>query len=197
MMDYYKVDYTPIPKYIVEEADITAYNSKGEKIFIGNNKTSAYYRAAECNRPSDDKNYEVLQNYADLNGDVGRQWLALYQVKFEGRSPIIADSLKVVTGTSSLPSGYTTGIHMFGTTAAFNLNNSYYVFNNKPMSIYVYFKTDDSVVVPSAASVAGSNFSVGSVFLYGGIGAAVGAAIAVVVMLAVSKKRESASVEAA
>ena len=192
MMDYYKVDYTPIPKYMVEETDITTYNAKGEKIFTGTDKTSAYYRAVECNRPSDDKNYEVLQNYADLNGDVGRQWLALYQVKFEGKSPIIASSLKVVTGSTTLPDGYSTGIHMFGETAAFDLNSEYYVFNKSADDIYVYFKTDDSVVVPSAASVAGSNFSVGSVFLYGGVGAAIGAAIAVVVLLAVGRKKEGA-----
>jgi hypothetical protein len=194
LMDYYKVDYSPIPKYMVEETDITTYNAKGEKVVLKNN--SAYYKVVECNRPSDDKNYEVLQNYADLNGDVGKQWLALYAVKFEGKAPILADSLKVVTGSTTVPDGYSTGIHMFGGTAVFDLNSEYYVFNKGADDIYVYFKTDDSVVVPSAASVAGSNFSVGSVFLYGGVGAAIGAAIAVVVMLAVGKKKEGAAAEA-
>ena len=79
---------------------------------------------------------------------------------------------------------------MFGGTAVFDLNSEYYVFNKSADDIYVYFKTDDSVVVPSAASVTGSNFSVGSVFLYGGVGAAIGAAIAVVVVLAVFKKKQ-------
>ena len=163
------------------------FRSKGEKIFTGNNNTSAYYRAVECYRSTDDKNYVALQNYSDLNGDAGKQWLALYSVKFEGKSPILANSLKVVTGSTTLPDGYSTGIHMFGSTAAFDLNNPYYVFNKEADDIYVYFKTDDSVVLPSTT---GSNFSAGSVFLCGGIGAVIGAAIAVVVLLAAFKKKQ-------
>ena len=48
MEEYYKTDFTPIPKYMVDEKDITAYNAKGEKIVIKNQ--SAYYKAVECNR---------------------------------------------------------------------------------------------------------------------------------------------------
>ncbi len=195
LMDYYKVDYSPIPKYMVEETDITTYNAKGEKVVLKNN--SAYYKVVECNRPSDDKNYEVLQNYADLNGDVGKQWLALYSVKFEGKSPIIASSLKVVTGSTALPDGYSTGIHKFGETAAFDLNSAYYVFNKEATDVYVYFKTDDSVTVPvTVASAAGSNFTVGSVFLYGGIGAAIGAGVAVAVLLLAGRKKEGTAANA-
>ena len=36
MMAYYKVDFVPIPKYIVDRADITATNSKGETVMIKN-----------------------------------------------------------------------------------------------------------------------------------------------------------------
>ncbi len=96
-----------------------------------------------------------------------------------------------MTGSTTLPDGYETGIHKFGETAAFDLNSEYYVFNKNAEDVYVYFKTDDSVTVPvTVASAAGSNFTVGNVFLYGGIGALIGAAIAVVVLLAVGKKKE-------
>ena len=48
MMEYYKVNFSPIPKYIVEEADITAKNEKGETIMIQNQ--TAYYKVVSCNR---------------------------------------------------------------------------------------------------------------------------------------------------
>ena len=47
---YYHVDFTPIPKYIVDETDITTINDKGEKEFLRNE--TAYYRVVECNRRS-------------------------------------------------------------------------------------------------------------------------------------------------
>ena len=34
LVDYYKVDYTPIPRYMVDEKDITAYNDKRDKFVI-------------------------------------------------------------------------------------------------------------------------------------------------------------------
>ena len=143
LVDYYNVDYTPIPSYIVDEKDITAYNAKGEKIVIKNQ--AAYYKAVECNRAEGDEWYDTLGNSADLNGTVGRQWLALYAVKNESMSPIVADSLKVVADNLSVPAGYTTGIHMFGAGAAYNLNNTQLVWNNDAKSIFVYFKTEDEL----------------------------------------------------
>lgn len=71
MVDYYKVEFTPIPHYMVEEKDITAYNEKGERIVIKNQ--TAYYKAVESNRTSGDEFYNVLGTCADMNGDVGKQ----------------------------------------------------------------------------------------------------------------------------
>ena len=141
LVGYYKVDYTPIPHYIVDEKDITAYNAKGEKIVIKNQ--AAYYKAVECNRAGDDEWYDTLGSSADLNGTVGRQWLALYTAKNENMSPIIADSLKVVVGSTDVPTDYDTGIHMFGSGSAYNLNNTQLVWNNDAKSIFVYFNTED------------------------------------------------------
>ena len=42
LYDYYKVDLTPQPRYIVEESDITAYNKKGEKIVITGGDTTGH-----------------------------------------------------------------------------------------------------------------------------------------------------------
>ena len=168
MKEYYKVEFTPIPHYMVDEQDITAYNKKGEKVIIKNH--SAYYKAAESNRASDAEFYETLGTCADLNGDVGSQWLALYVNKNEVMDPILADSLVAVVDSTEIPSGYKTGIHMFGSEAAFNLNNPLYDWNQKAPGVYVYFKTDDG-----SAPATGTNLSGGSAVIIGAAGAAVGA----------------------
>ena len=181
MKAYYKVDFSPIPHYMVDEKDIIGYNKKGEKIMLKNQ--SAYYKAVECNRTEADEMYSVLGTCSDINGDVGRQWLALYSVKKDLMEPILASSLKVVIDNSQIPAGYETGIHMFGTDAAFNLNSSLYDWNNDAESVYVYFQTDDT-----AASTTGSNFTAGTLALSGGAGIAIGA---VVSALAMKTKRKS------
>ena len=186
LLDYYKVEYTPIPKYIVEETSITE-EVNGVKTVKRND--SAYYQVAECNRQPDADYYEQLQNYADLNGDVGKQWLALYYVRQDGHAPIKADSLKVVTGTNSIPSGYSElGIHNFETTSATNLTSTFYCHNDPNKGTYVYFQLDEAVL--KRASVAGSNFSTGTAFLFSGIGLAVGAGIGIAIMLVVIKRKE-------
>ena len=184
MKDYYKVDFTPIPHYMVEEKDLISYNKKGEKVV--NKNQSAYYKAVMCNRTEADEMYSVLGTCADMNGDVGQQWLALYSVKNELMEPILADSIKVVVGSTDIPAGYETGIHMFGTEAAFNLNNSYYDWNNDAPSVYVYFETDNS-----APTAAGSSFTAGSLALAGGAGLFLGAAVMAIAFVAVKKKEKN------
>ena len=186
LLAYYQVEYTPIPKYMVEKESIVEVID-GVEYYKRND--SAYYQVAECNRKSDAPFYEQLQNYADLNGDVGRQWLALYYVKYEGKAPIKADSLKVVIGDSNLPNGYERGIHMFGNGGAYNLTNKDICYNDTNKGTYVYFQVDESAL--PKASVVGSNFSTGTGFLFAGIGAVVGAGIGVAIMFALMKKKET------
>ena len=186
MKAYYNVEFSPIPHYMVDEKDIIGYNAKGEKIMLKNQ--SAYYKAVECNRAESDEFYNVLGNRADMNGDVGKQWLALYCVKKELMEPILASSLKVVTNSVEVPAGYTTGIHMFGSDAAFNLNSSLYDWNNDAESVYVYFQTDDTVV-----GTTGSNFTAGTLALSGGAGLVLGA---VITALAMKTKKKSDKKEA-
>ena len=189
MKAYYNVEFTPIPHYMVDKKDLIGYNSKGEKIILKNQ--SAYYKAVECNRTENDEFYAVLGTCADMNGDVGKQWLALYAVKNEAMEPILASSLKVVTGSAEVPSGYETGIHMFGTSAAFNLNSSLYDWNNEAASVYVYFQRDET-----AASTAGSNFTGGTLALSAGGGLLLGAAVTALGMTASKKRKENKAVTA-
>ena len=199
MQAYYKVDFTPIPKYMVDAKDITAYNAKGEMEVIKNQ--SAYYKAVECNRTSGDEKYKNIGTFADMNGDVGKQWLALYAVKNEAMAPILADSLLAVVGNTDLPSGYTTGIHMFGSDSAFNLNDSKFVWNGSAPKVFVYFNVDDKPASTSTgtnadtttdnASVTGSVFTTGSLFLSGGIGLLLGAGIVALIFIAMKPKKKN------
>lgn len=184
MRAYYEVDFTPIPHYIVDEKDLVAYNAKGEKVILKNQ--SAYYKAVETNRPENDENYSVLGVSNDMNGDVGKQWLTLYAVKNEAEDPILASSLKAVVDDTNLPAGYETGIHMFGSEAAFNLNNTQYVWNASAPATFVYFQRDAG----KAAKNTGANFTTGSLAIAGGAGLALGAVVTALGMKA-SKKRKN------
>ena len=181
MKDYYKVDYTPIPHYIIDAKDIIGYNKKGEQIVLKNQ--SAYYKAVECNRTENAEFFKTLGTCADMNGDVGKQWLALYSVRKELMEPIIASSLKVVVGKEDIPSGYETGIHMFGSKTAFNLNSNLYDWNNSAPSVFVYFKTDSNALKTEAAAFTG-----GSVAVSCGAGIAIGAVGTALTLRAKRKK---------
>ena len=182
LKNYYKVEFTPQPRFIVEETDITGYNKKGEKIVLKNQ--SAYYKIVETNRDSGAEYYKTLGTGNDINGDVGQQWLTLYAVKMEGKDPILANSLTTVTKSTEIPSGYKTGIHMFGEDTAYNLNNTKFVWDDDAPSIFVYYKTDDSV------STTGTFLTTGYLALTGGLCLIFGAGIAMLCMTAVGKRKE-------
>ena len=186
LKDYYKVDYSPIPHYMVDEKDIVTYNSKGEKIVLRSQEV--YYKAVSCNRTSDDDFYDVFGTSGDLNGDVGKQWLALYAERNKTKEPILASSLKVVT-SEEIPAGYETGIHMFGKTAAENLNNPLYVWNASAPKVYVYFQAEAG----EGAGAAGTGFSGGSLALGALGGAVIGVIGTAMAMRLAKKKKEEAS----
>ena len=187
MKAHYKVDFTPVPRYIIGEKDLVSYNQKGEKVILKNQ--SAYYKAVESNLKKGDFKFDEIGAVADMNGCVGKQWLVLYAVKNEAMNPILASSLRVVVGNAEIPAGYKTGIHMFGTASAFNLNSNLYDWNDSAKSIFVYFKTDDS-----AASTTGTSFTGGTLALAGGAGIAIGAVATAFAMK--SKKKKSNASEA-
>ena len=192
MKAFYKVEFTPIPKYIDDRADITAVNQKGETVMVKNQ--TAYYKAVLCNRTAgssafEKKNYEILKDRNDLNGDVGMQWLSLYSVKYENGTPILADSLKVKLGKGDAPEGYTNGIHRFGEKDTFfNLTSRLYCYNDPSEGTYVYFKNDTSTVKDLTAT--GSLFSGGSIALGALVGLIVGSAITLFIVNN-KKKKES------
>ena len=188
MKAYYKVSFVPIPKYIVDRADITAVNERGETVMIKNQ--TAYYKAVLCNRTAgssnvEKKNYEVLKDRNDLNGDVGTQWLSLYSVKYENGTPILADSLKLKMGSGDIPNGYTTGIHRFGEKNAFNLTSRLYCYNDPNDGTYIYFKNDTATVKNLTTS--GSIFSGGVLAI--GVAAGMLGGVALTLALSVYRRK--------
>jgi hypothetical protein len=195
MIDYYKVKFAPVPKYIVEKTDITAKNSKGKETMIKNQ--SAYYKVVTCNRTEgnsdvEKENYKILGDRNDLNGDVGQEWLALYSVKYENGTPILADSLKLKMGKGDAPEGYETGIHMFGSGSVFNLTHYPYCYKDPYDGTYVYFKTDTVSVKEQTA--AGSVFSGGSLAIgaVAGLLVGCGATFLITIIAGKKKKKETA-----
>ena len=184
MVNHYKTEFTPIPKYMIDEQDLIGYNKKGERVVLKNQ--TAYYRAVECNRTDKDEKYKNIGVYADINGDVGKQWLALYAVKNELQDPVLASSLKAVYNSAEVPAGYSNGVHMFGTDSAFNLNSASYVWNVSAKSVYIYFKRD-----PNPPNSAGTNFSVGVLALSGGAGFVIGAILGICANNVLRKKKSN------
>ena len=212
---YYHVDFTPIPKYIVDETDITTINDKGEKEFLRNE--TAYYRVVECNRRSMSKgSYEKyyekritqIGDYGDLNGTAGKEWLALYTVKYKNAAPILADSLLVKTGadSSTPPDDYKMGIHMFGEKNAYNLQNNKLLYRD-PEAIRIWFKQDTEVrtsLSTDGSTEGGKNNKLdetgtlvggGNKVLYAGIGFAAGALIVWVIMFVMGRRKKDGTVE--
>jgi hypothetical protein len=196
MLAYYEVTFVPIPKYIVDEADITELKN-GEKIVVRND--TAYYKVVPCNRKEgksevEKTNYSILKTANDLNGDVGKQWLSLYSVKYEKGRPILASSLTVIKGSSDLPKGYETGIHRFGESAAFNLTSKLYCYNDEPDGTYVYFKNADRTVEAmtggSGIGTFGSLFSGTSMAIGAGVGLILGGGIVALIMTSAGRRRK-------
>ena len=186
MAAHYNVEFTPIPHYIIDEKDLLGYNEKGERIVLKNQ--TAYYKVVECNRSEKDEFFNTVGTCSDLNGDVGAQWLALYAVKNEMCDPILASSLKAVVNQNDIPPGYQTGIHMFGTDTAFNLNSSPYVWNKDAAKVQIYFKCDKN----AKSTEVGSNFTSGSLALSSCCGLIIGAFGTWVVINTVKKKKSKA-----
>ena len=98
---------------------------------------------------------------------------------------------------------------MFGSDSAFNLNNSNYIWNSNAVKTFVYFNVDDKPASGSTgtdtntnteaskenASVTGSTFTTGYLFLTGGIGLIFGAGICALIFVAMKSKKKKTESE--
>ena len=200
---YYHRDFSPIPTMIVDEADIVSYttNSKGNKVRVLTFDQFTYYEAVKCNRqeiglnPSAQNGVSDYESWgcpdaADINGDVGMQWLALYVNRSPKKGdPILADSLLLRTGkeeiekakaagkstdkveleAAKMPEGYTGCLHMFMEENPVKIDHEDYCYRSDNEGMYLYWKGDATAFADAAASTA-SAFNNGGYIALSGVG---------------------------
>ena len=145
LKEYYNTDFTPIPKYMVSQTT----NENDEKVYT-------YYNAVKCNRK--EKNMisdstKLLKDYGDLNGDVGREWVALYTTTDKSAGDPIKTDFVVQYSDSNIPND-TIALSMFGESVAQNLTNkkSGYTYSDDKNGIYLFYGTDTTAFAGSVFS---------------------------------------------
>ena len=98
-------------------------------------------------------------------------------------------------GTTDIPEGYETGIHMFGEKAAVNMTDSKYTYNDDMKGIYVYYKIDGSVSGTAEASGTASVIGKGVIVAIGAGCAVLGVVLGAVIAVLIRKKRETGEAE--
>ena len=214
MYKYYDRKMTPIPRMIVGESDIVTYltdEKTGKPLLDENGKqkknidfnTYEYYTAVKCNRPDVGeigdwqdgvKEYENKENYcydiADLNCDMGQEWVALYTVKSKNKgNPVMADSLTMQYGKKGMPEDCKKALHLFTYSNAVDLGDTAWAFNNDKKGVYFFWNEDEMAFASSTASV----FSGRALALAGFGGLILGLAGATLVLRPRRKKEEEAA----
>ncbi len=210
MWKYYDRDMDPIPVMIVDESDIITYvtDDDGNPVLDENGdqkknidfKDYEFYQAVKCNRPDvgeigdwqdgvEEYKDHGCYDVADLNADMGQEWLALYIVKSENKGyPILADTLKVQYGSKDMPKGCTKGLHLFTYTNVLDLGDTAWAFNNKKGGVYFFWNEDTEGLKSKAASA----FSGGYLAIAAATGLAVGILGATLVLYPRRKEEEKA-----
>ncbi len=142
---YYNAEFTPIPMHMVNQG----VNDKDEKVFT-------YYTAVKCNREEAQfvtDRTKILEDYGDLNGDVGKQWVALYTTKDSAAGNPITTDFAVQYANSNVPDN-STALSAFCESTAQNLTDEKlgYTYNDGKNGVYLFFSTDNTVYVGSAVS---------------------------------------------
>ncbi len=129
---YYHVDYAPIPRKLVHESS----DDKGRMVYT-------IYDCVLCNRAKQGFANDTFGDYGDMNGDVGKQWLALYTTKdIAAGDPITTDIISQ-KGSNKIPLDKTTGIKLFGNTDTVNIVSEDYGYNDSLGGLYIFCGTDN------------------------------------------------------
>ena len=204
MYEFYNRTFTQIPTMIVDEADIVSYTpgENGQSIKHINFNQFAYYEVVKCNRQevglhkSAQKGVSRYVEWgcgdaADLNADIGKQWLALYVNRSpEKGNPILADSLTVQYKETKTPENCNGYLHMFGVKdTPVKLDNMDYCYRADKGGIYLFWNSD-------AAAYTSSAFSQGGVIAISAAGGLMAGILgATAVLLPKKKKREAAQTQ--
>ena len=203
LYEYYQRSFTPIPRMIVDEADIVSYtkDADGKEVKQIDFDQYVYYDAVKCNRDKNnplsdwqkdvDKYWdEGCGDLADLNGDFGQEWLALYTIKSEKEGdPILADSLTLQYGSDTQPKGTTKGLHLFTYTYAVDLGDEAWSFNNDKKGVYFFWAEDTGAFMNASASA----FSGGHIAIAAAAGLIIGVLGATFMLLPKRKKEKAAA----
>ena len=204
MYEFYNRTFTQIPTMIVDEADIVSYTpgENGQSIKNINFDQFDYYEVVKCNRQevglhkSAQKGVSRYVEWgcgdaADLNADIGKQWLALYVNRSpEKGNPILADSLTVQYKETKTPENCNGYLHMFGVKdTPVKLDNMDYCYRADKGGIYLFWNSD-------AAAYTSSAFSQGGVIAISAAGGLMAGILgATAVLLPKKKKREAAQTQ--
>ena len=174
---YYNRDHLPIPHHMVD----LSYNEDKETSYI-------VYKNV----------LNTSGKYGDLNGGVGKQWLALYATTDEDAGdPIIAptedaDAIKVIYGKTKAPEG-ASPLHYFGKpNTAQNLTfadgESGWSYNDEMGGTYLYFKRDANAVLPDDTATTTSD---GNIILFLGLGLLAGLILGIGGTIFITKKKKN------
>ncbi len=199
IIQFYNRTFTQIPTMMVDEADIVEYKTgadgKQEKVITF--RDYAYYEVVKCNRQEiglHQNAQDDVEKYAewgcgdaaDLNADVGKEWLAMYVNRSSAKgNPILADSLTVQYKSAAMPSGCTGTLHMFLMSAPVKLDETLYCYRDDHEGMYLFWKSDEKAYTASA-------FNYGYLALAAIGGAIVGVLATTLVLLPKRKKDEKA-----
>ncbi|MBE6740913.1 MAG: hypothetical protein E7570_01280 [Ruminococcaceae bacterium] len=197
LYQFYHRDFSAIPTMMVDEADIVSHDTdeEGNQVELIDFDQFAYYEVVKCNRQeigihtnaqngvADYKEWGC-GDAADINADVGKQWVALYVNRSSGKgNPILADSLKLQKGSDKTPSDCNGWLHMFNYKNPVKIDDIAYCYREDNKGMYLFWKSDESAYTAST-------FSQGYLALTGIGGLALGIFGTSLVMTAKRKKQK-------
>ena len=216
--NFYHRDFTMIPVMIVDESDIVTYTTdeNGKQKRIINFDQFAYYEVVKCNRQkvgihknaqngvSDYKEWGC-GDAADINADVGKQWLAIYVNRSSAKGdPILADTLVLQKGSDKAPDGCNGCLHMFTFEDPMKLDDTAFCYRDDNKGMYLFWKGDETALAKSTATgtdtsdgsaSTASAFNAGYLALAGIGGLALGILVTTLVVMPRLKKKKEETAE--
>ena len=177
LQEYYNAEFTPIPSNMVNQS----VNDDDEKVYT-------YYKAVKCNRAAQNMvtdRTKLLGDYGDLNGDVGKQWVALYTTTDSAAGDPITTDFKVQYKDTNVPDD-STALSIFCESVAQNLTNKKagYTYADSKGGIYLFYGTDKSALAGSVISTEHMSIAIAA-----GIGVAIGVVVDMVLRKTKNKKK--------
>ena len=153
LIDYYNTDLTEIPHFIAERAEQSETDVRKFTL----------YEVVRCNRqemgmePADNE-VELLKDYGDLNGDIGKEWVALYTTKDSSAGNPITTDFVVQYGDSKVPLGKKS-LTMFSYANPVNLIDEHYVYEGETsdgkQGIYLFYTQEKNANLTGTAQSSG------------------------------------------